>query len=99
MRDDLYGMAMALHKQYCDRQDKQHSCVGVATIRNGEVDLQCGLCGHGTDCPAKWQMRQHAKTLFEAAGVDFDRLNIETQRNVCNLFAKIVKEIENRGIV
>lgn len=99
MSDDLYTEAMALHKKYCDRKDKQHSCVGVATIRNGEVDLSCSLCGHGTDCPAKWQMRPHAQALFAAAGVDLSKFNAETQRNVCNLFAKIVKEIEHRGIV
>ena len=87
--DDLYKDAMNLHRRYCDRQDRPHECVGQATIKRGEVCLDCPLCGKGEHHPWKPQFVQHAEDVLAAAGVQFHSLNRESQSAVLNTLQAI----------
>lgn len=80
---ELFEDAMALHARYCDRKDRPHQCVGQATIKRGEVCLDCPLCGKGDHVPLwKAWLVEHAEKILEAAGVQFHMLNREAQTAV-----------------
>lgn len=82
--DDLFREAMDLHAKYCDRKDKPHSCLGQATLKRGEVCLDCPLCGKGEHHPWQPQLVQEAEQIFFAAGVSFNMLNREAQTAALN---------------
>ena len=42
-----FEMAQTLRRSHCDRRGQEHECVGVVTIKRGEVCLDCPLCGKG----------------------------------------------------
>jgi len=96
--DDLHCDAMALHRRYCDRQDRPHECVGQATIKRGEVCLDCPLCGKGEHYPWRPQLVKHAENVLAAAGLQFHTLNRESQSAVLfALQADIDKTISTEG--
>lgn len=91
---DVFQNAMALHRRFCDRQDQSHSCVGQATIRRGEVCLDCPLCGRGEMHPWKPHLVQHAKDILAAAGMDFHMLHREGQVAVMDKLQQVIQSAE-----
>ena len=93
MKDqELFADAMALHKRYCDRMDTTHECVGQATLKRGEVCLDCPLCGKGEHHPWHPQLVEQAKDILAAAGMSFDMLNRESQTAVLDRLEQIIRE-------
>ena len=90
-QDELFSDAMSVHSRYCDRQEKDHACVGQATLKRGEVCLDCPLCGKGEHHPWRPQLVEQAEKVLEAAGVKFSALNREVQTNVLNELNRIVR--------
>jgi hypothetical protein len=90
-QDDLFSDAMALHARYCDRKDKPHSCVGQATLKRGEVCLDCPLCGKGEHHPWRPQLVQQAEDILAAAGLNFHMLNREGQSAVLNKLQQVIR--------
>ena len=93
MSDELFTDAMSVHSRYCDRQEKEkeHACVGQATLTRGEVCLDCPLCGHGEHHPWRPQLVAQAEKVLEAAGLQFSSLNREVQTKVLNELNGIVR--------
>jgi len=77
--DTLFADAMALHRRYCDRRDTTHECVGQATLKRGQVCLDCPLCGKGEHHEWKPLLVHVAEGILAAAGVNFRSLNRECQ--------------------
>lgn len=90
-QDDLFNDAMSLHARYCDRKDKPHSCVGQATLKRGEVCLDCPLCGKGEHHPWRPQLVQQAEDILAAAGLSFHMLNREGQSAVLNKLQQVIR--------
>ena len=88
---ELFADAMALHKRYCDRKDSPHECVGQATLRRGEVCLDCPLCGKGEHHPWHPQLVERAKDILAAAGMSFATLNRESQTAVLDKLEQIIR--------
>jgi hypothetical protein len=88
---DLFRDAMALHKRYCDRNDTSHECVGQATLKRGEVCLDCPLCGKGDHHPWRLSLVHQAENIFAAAGVRFQSLNVECQTAVLDRLEQIIR--------
>jgi hypothetical protein len=87
----LFHDAMALHKRYCDRRDATHECVGQATLKRGEVCLDCPLCGKGGHHPWHPQLVERAKDILAAAGISFAALNRESQTAVLDKLEQIIR--------
>jgi hypothetical protein len=87
----LFRDAMALHRRYCDRRDATHECVGQATLKRGEVCLDCPLCGKGNHQPWRPQLVERAKDILTAAGMSFDTLNCESQTAVLDKLEQIIR--------
>lgn len=80
--NSTFEIAQALRNSHCDRkQDKDHVCVGEMTIKRGEICLNCQLCGKGEEIPG-WNhaAAESVKAIFQAAGFDWDSLNMEAKR-------------------
>lgn len=90
-QDDLFADAMSVHSRYCDRQEKDHACVGQATLTRGEVCLDCPLCGKGEHHPWRPQLVKQAEAVLEAAGLQFAALNREVQTKVLNELNSVVR--------
>jgi hypothetical protein len=86
----LFHDAMALHKRYCDRNDKSHECVGQMSVKRGEVCLDCPLCGRGEHHPWRPSLVHQAESIFAAAGVRFQSLNVESQVAVLDKLEQII---------
>lgn len=91
-QDDLFRDAMNVHARYCDRKDRQHQCVGQATLKRGEVILDCALCGKGEHHPWSPQLVQQAEDILAAAGLNFHMLHREGQSAVLNKINQVIKE-------
>jgi len=86
----LFQAAMALHKRYCDRMDSPHTCVGQATLKRGEVCLDCPLCGKGEHHPWQPRLVNRAEDILAAAGLNFRSLNRECQVAVLDKLEQII---------
>lgn len=93
-QDDLFVEAMSLHARYCDRKDNPHACIGQATLKRGEVCLDCPLCGRGEHHPWRPQLVQAAEDVLAAAGLNFHMLHREGQAAVLN---KLQQVVANKG--
>jgi hypothetical protein len=87
----LFHDAMALHKRYCDRNDKSHECFGQMSVKRGEVCLDCPLCGRGGHHPWHPQLVERAKDILAAAGMNFAALNRECQTAVLDKLEQIIR--------
>lgn len=80
--DPEFEMAQLLRKSHCDRKSEggAHDCVGEMTVKRGQIDLSCQLCGKG-DCIPGWSTINslRVESIFRAAGVSWGSLNIEAQ--------------------
>ena len=95
--DDLHADAMRLHQRYCHRQDRPHECVGQATIKRGEVCLDCPLCGKGEHHPWRPQLVRHAEDILAAAGMQWHTLNRESQWVVLNTLQAVIQATITEG--
>ena len=87
----LFQAAMALHKRYCERRDTMHECVGQMSVKRGEVCLDCPLCGNGEHHPWRPSLVHQAESIFAAAGVRFQSLNVECQTAVLDRLEQIIR--------
>lgn len=74
----------AIRISHCSNRGKEHACIGQCTITPAGIQLECKLCG--TDKKERVNETSHAYrracAILETAGVDFNRLNIQTQERV-----------------
>lgn len=80
-------MAQALRRGHCSRGEEDHACVGKCTITQTGIELDCTLCGKGEheiarDVASFAGAKLHAIRILDAAGVEYDKLSAETQRDV-----------------
>jgi hypothetical protein len=90
-QSDLFDDAMALHRRFCDRKDRPHSCVGQATLKRGEICLDCRLCGKGEHHPWRPQLVQQAEDILAAAGLNFHMLHREGQSAVLDKLQQVIR--------
>lgn len=91
--DTTFEMAQALRRSHCDRRDEpHHECVGVVTIKRGEVCLDCPLCGKGEDIPG-WSgtLAVELRLVFDAAGINWDSLHMEAKLNAIRALRNTLK--------
>lgn len=88
--DAQYEMAMALRKSHCDRDGKEHECVGEVTIKRGEVCLNCPLCGTGEHIDG-WDAlaARQLENVFHAAGIDWNSLTLDRRVDAIRALKRI----------
>jgi len=96
-QDTLFEDAMSVHKRYCDRNEKNHECVGEATIKRGVVCLSCKLCGDGEHSPLQQQVVKDAVAIFSSAGLEFGLFSAELRARIINALSAIQKRIEGQN--
>lgn len=80
MSDALFEMAQTIRRSHCDRSGREHECVGVVTIKRGEVCLDCPLCGVASDIPGWFSSRaEKVQAIFEAAGISWSSLDMQAK--------------------
>ncbi len=92
--DQLFSDAMSVHSRYCDRKDKEHACAGTATIRRGEVCLDCPLCGKGEQHPWRPSVVKQAEDILAAAGLNFHVLSRDVQQMTLEAVVQAVRELQ-----
>lgn len=88
---DLEQFAQSLREAHCARGDAAHPCVGACTITATGVDLDCRLCGSGSEplVPADTLPEgKLARAVVRAAGVEWDALSPAAQRRACDAARK-----------
>lgn len=73
--------AELFRQSHCDRQDRQHQCIGVISIDRNGMDLNCQLCGHGDHNLEDVQILvQDAIDLLRTAGFNYHDLDQQHKR-------------------
>lgn len=89
---ESFEMLQLLRRGHCDRKGQEHACVGVVTIKQGEVCLNCPLCGTGEDIPG-WSsdIAEKLSKVMDAAGINWDSLNMDSKRAAVEKFREVTK--------
>lgn len=81
----------SIRRAHCDRgKDEAHRCIGTCTITPAGVELRCTLCGDGDELLTDSHRSDAAlrvQAVLRAAGVDYDKLNIDAMSAAIEVMA------------
>lgn len=85
-------LAQSLRRSHCARGDDEHECAGTCTITPRGVELDCKLCGAGglDAIPFGRREIERAKRILHVAGLDYDALSVDRQRELMVEFLRDV---------
>lgn len=84
-----FELAQTLRENHCDRKEESHKCVGSMTVACGKIELNCHLCGQGSEIPG-WTALTAMKleSIFNAAGISWESLSLPTQIEAIKAYEK-----------
>lgn len=97
---DLERFAQDLRVAHCARGAADHPCVGTCTITPTGVELQCKICGNGSEPIAPSETLDEvrvAKAVLAGLGVDWSTLAPSAQRTIYSM-VKATDLVRRRGM-